>query len=93
MNYYERSAKRGARVLPGLHKNSDYERPAVVALFKGLYLWNRAFDTRSSLVGSHIPSTVYGTRRSFDNPKKMEKFKNENLEKTVFCRNCRRVSI
>ena len=37
-------------------------RPAVVTLLRGLYLWNRKPDCqRSSLVGSPIPSAVYGT--------------------------------
>ena len=54
------------RYFVSVGQNPECERPAsppaVVTHLRGLYLWNQSpIDKRSSLMGTPIPSTVYGT--------------------------------
>ena len=60
--YWLRARPKAERVLLRIRENPEYERPAVVTLLRAYISGTESpIDKRSSLVGTPIPSTVYGT--------------------------------
>ena len=53
-----RARPKAERVLLRIRENPEYERPAVVTLLRGLYLWNRKPDWQAVFFGGN-PHSFY----------------------------------